>query len=53
MFCNVAFLNLLDVLLSMFISLLFVAYGQWPFDDVFCRVNAMIQRVSITLIDLI
>uniref|UniRef100_A0A914WQL3 G-protein coupled receptors family 1 profile domain-containing protein n=1 Tax=Plectus sambesii TaxID=2011161 RepID=A0A914WQL3_9BILA len=37
---NVAIVNLLDTILNMFASLMYVANGEWPFGTVFCRINS-------------
>lgn len=37
---NVAIVNLLDAMLNMFASLMYVANGEWLFGSVFCRINA-------------
>ncbi|KAI1725423.1 7 transmembrane receptor (rhodopsin family) domain-containing protein [Ditylenchus destructor] len=43
-FCVQALINLYDVITIMFISLLFVANGQWTFGDFMCKLNAWSQQ---------
>ncbi|VDM41240.1 unnamed protein product [Toxocara canis] len=46
LFCNVALLNIVDILAGMFVSLLFVANGSWFFSKGLCRFNAAVQQVN-------
>uniref|UniRef100_A0A914DIQ0 G-protein coupled receptors family 1 profile domain-containing protein n=1 Tax=Acrobeloides nanus TaxID=290746 RepID=A0A914DIQ0_9BILA len=43
-FVNIALLNILDTLFIMFISILYLANGQWCFGDILCRINALMQQ---------
>lgn len=47
MFCSIIVLNLIDVFLIMFISILHVANGNWSFGDTICRLNAWAQQVNL------
>lgn len=42
---NVAIINLLDAVLNMFASLMYVANGEWPFGSVFCRINSAVVEL--------
>uniref|UniRef100_A0A915ELS3 G-protein coupled receptors family 1 profile domain-containing protein n=1 Tax=Ditylenchus dipsaci TaxID=166011 RepID=A0A915ELS3_9BILA len=44
MFCLQALLNLADVILVMFFSLLYTSNGRWCFGETFCKVNAWTQN---------
>ncbi|VDK45840.1 unnamed protein product [Anisakis simplex] len=44
LFCNLAALNIVDTVAGMFMSLLFVANGKWPFSDALCHFNAALQQ---------
>ncbi|KAI1731917.1 7 transmembrane receptor (rhodopsin family) domain-containing protein [Ditylenchus destructor] len=43
-FCVQALINLYDVIIIMFVSLLYVANGQWTFGDFMCKLNAWAQQ---------
>ncbi|KAK5964859.1 G protein-coupled receptor [Trichostrongylus colubriformis] len=44
MFCHIAIINMLDLSLSVLLSLLNIANGIWIFGDGWCRVNATVQE---------
>lgn len=45
LFCNLAVLNIIDILSGMFISLLFIANGYWFSNSALCRFNSAMGKV--------
>ncbi|VDM97209.1 unnamed protein product [Onchocerca ochengi] len=49
LFCNLAILNIFDILSSMFIPILFIINDNWLFDTTLCRLNATFEQVNLEI----
>uniref|UniRef100_A0AC35ERX2 G-protein coupled receptors family 1 profile domain-containing protein n=1 Tax=Panagrolaimus sp. PS1159 TaxID=55785 RepID=A0AC35ERX2_9BILA len=46
MICSAGFVNLVDTILVMFVSVMYIANTTWTFGDGLCRLNAIVQQYT-------